>query len=132
MLEFVLVRVNLGASHALVFAWKLKLFCHFLKSQTSDVSQFLAASWAMVVYPMLAAGANCVAIWALQEPRRTRNGYIITFLISCICLHNHQNLNCCLIARSKPQSTLDFIIIQVAQISLQFLFILMEKRVEVT
>jgi hypothetical protein len=67
MLEFVLVWVNLSASHALVFAWKLKLFCHLLKSQASDVSQFLAASWTMVVYPMLAAGANCVAIWALQE-----------------------------------------------------------------
>jgi len=65
MLDFVLVWVNLGASHALVFAWKLKLFCHLLKSQTSDISQFLAASWAVVVYLMLAAGANCVAIWAL-------------------------------------------------------------------
>lgn len=67
MLEFVLVWVDLSASHALVFAWKLKLFCYLLKSQTSDISQFLAASWAMVVYPVLAAGANCVAIWALQQ-----------------------------------------------------------------
>ena len=81
MLDFVLVWVNLGASHALVFAWKLKLFCHLLKSQTSDISQFLAASWAMVLYPMLAAGANCVAIWALQEPIRIRNQYIITYLL---------------------------------------------------
>jgi hypothetical protein len=31
MLEFVLVWVNLSASHTLVFAWKLELFCHLLK-----------------------------------------------------------------------------------------------------
>lgn len=71
MLEFVLVWVNLRASHTLVFAWKLKLFCHLLKSQAPDVSQFLATSWAMVLYPMLATRADCVAIWALQKEQGT-------------------------------------------------------------
>lgn len=67
MLKFVLVRMDLGAAQALVFAWKLNRFGHLLESQASDISQLLAASGAMVVYPMLTAGANCVAIWALQE-----------------------------------------------------------------
>ena len=43
--------------------------------------------------------------------------YLFTFL------RNHQNLNCCLIAWSKPQSNPNFITIQVTQIWLQFLFL---------
>lgn len=66
MLKFVLVRMDLGAAQALVFAWKLDRFGNLLEGQAPDISQFLAASGAMVVYPMLTAGANCVAIWALK------------------------------------------------------------------
>uniref|UniRef100_A0A0A9ER18 SINA2 n=1 Tax=Arundo donax TaxID=35708 RepID=A0A0A9ER18_ARUDO len=58
--------MDLRTSHGLVFAWKLKLFCHLFQSQASDISQFLATGRAMILHPVLAAKANCVTIWALK------------------------------------------------------------------